>query len=89
MLNRALQRPAAAILISRDINPHHRELRYAGQVIKRYCVPAPNQELILTAFQEEGWPYCFDDPLPPVDDIDPKHRLQVTIKALNRSQVRK
>src|SRR5438094_2533225 len=28
-----------------------RELRYQGQVIKRYRVPAKNQELILTAFQ--------------------------------------
>ncbi len=63
-----------------------RELRYRGQVIKRYRVPAPNQELILAAFQEEGWPEFIDDPLPPVDEIDPKHRLQVTIKSLNRNQ---
>jgi hypothetical protein len=68
-------------------DPLHRELRYAGQVIKRYRVPAPNQELILSAFQEEGWPEFLDDPLPPVDEQDPKHRLQVTIKSLNRNQV--
>jgi hypothetical protein len=65
----------------------HRELRYRGQIIKRYRVPAPNQELILAAFQEEGWPEFIDDPLPPVDEQDPKHRLQVTIKSLNRSQL--
>ena len=68
-------------------DPLHRELRYAGQVIKRYRVPAPNQELILTAFQEEGWPEFLDDPLPPKDEIDPKHRLQATIKSLNHHQL--
>jgi hypothetical protein len=68
-------------------DPLRRELRYRGQVIKRYRVPAPNQELVLAAFQEEDWPEFIDDPLPPVDDIDPKYRLQVTIKALNRNQV--
>ena len=64
-----------------------RELRYQGQVIKRYRVPAENQELILTAFQEEGWPHCIDDPLPPDGEIDPKQRLQATIKSLNRNQL--
>ncbi|MGH7139054.1 MAG: hypothetical protein ACREHD_25185 [Pirellulales bacterium] len=33
-----------------------RELRYRDQVVKRYRVPAPNQELVLSAFQDEGWP---------------------------------
>ncbi len=68
-------------------DPLHRELRYAGQVIKRYRVPAPNQELILTAFQEEGWPEFIDDPLSPTDGIEPKLRLQRTIKCLNRHQL--
>jgi hypothetical protein len=68
-------------------DPLHRELRYAGQVIKRYRVPAPNQELILSAFQEEGWPEYLDDPLPPKDEIDPKQRLLATIKSLNHHQL--
>lgn len=68
-------------------DPLRRELRYAGQVIKRYRVPAPNQELILTAFQEEGWPEYIDDPLPPEEEVASKHRLQVTIKSLNRNQI--
>jgi hypothetical protein len=68
-------------------DPLHRELRYAGQVIKRYRVPAPNQGLILSAFQEEGWPEFLDDPLPPKDEIDPKQRLQATIKSLNRNRL--
>ncbi len=69
-----------------DWDPVRRELRYQGQVIKRYRVPAHNQELILTAFQESGWPECIDDPLPPSPHHDSKERLQATIKSLNRSQ---
>jgi hypothetical protein len=50
-------------------------------------VPAPNQEIILQAFQEENWPHCIDDPLPPQDNLPIKSRLLATIKSLNRSQV--
>lgn len=64
-----------------------RELRYAGEVVKRYRVPAENQALILSAFQEEGWPEFIDDPLPPEDGLDPKQRLQATVKSLNRNQL--
>jgi hypothetical protein len=64
-----------------------RELRYQGRVIKRYRVPARNQALILSAFQESGWPDFIDDPLPPTVDQDSKARLQATIKSLNRSQL--
>ena len=64
-----------------------RELRYGNQIVKRYRVPAANQELILAAFQEEGWPQFIDDPLPPRDELDPKRRLQATIKSLNRNQL--
>ncbi len=54
--------------------------------MKRYRVPARNQALILAAFQEEGWPLYIDDPLPPAGEQDPKHRLQATVKSLNRNQ---
>jgi hypothetical protein len=63
-----------------------RELRYQGQVVKRYRVPAQNQELILATFQELGWPEFIDDPLPPAAGQDSKERLQATIKSLNRNQ---
>jgi hypothetical protein len=63
-----------------------RELRYKNQVVKRYRVPAPNQALVLAAFQEMGWPHSIDDPLPPAHDQDSKHRLQATVKSLNRNQ---
>jgi hypothetical protein len=38
----------------------------------------------LSAFQEDGWPHRIDDPLPPLDDIEPKCRLHDSIKRLNR-----
>jgi hypothetical protein len=62
------------------------ELRLGGLVVKQYKVPAPNQEMILAAFEEEGWPHRIDDPIPPVYDSEPKRRLHDTINSLNRSQ---
>ncbi len=64
----------------------YRELRFAGHLVKRFKLPSPNQEMVLSSFQEEGWPVRIDDPLPPVPDILPKRRLHDTIKSLNRSQ---
>lgn len=61
-----------------------RTLCYQENVVKQYKVPAPNQELILAAFEEEDWPYRIDDPLPQVQLIEPKRRLHDTINALNR-----
>ena len=66
-----------------------RELRLARRLLKRFRVPAPNQEAVLAAFQEEGWPNCIDDPLPPKGELDPKRRLHDTIKALNRKHCQK
>jgi hypothetical protein len=68
-------------------DPAHRELRYDGKLVKRFRVPALNQIAILDAFQEDGWPEFIDDPIPPAQGQDPKHRLNVTIKALNRHQI--
>ena len=63
-----------------------RELRMGDVVIKRFRVPAPNQEIVLVVFQEEGWPVRVDDPLPRHGELDPKRRLHDTINALNRNQ---
>jgi hypothetical protein len=65
----------------------HRELRFNGMLVKCYRVPAPNQTIILDAFQEDDWPEFIDDPIRPEPGIDPKERLKVTIKSLNRTQV--
>lgn len=64
------------------------ELTVGPAVIKRFKVPAVNQEMVLAAFEEEGWPPRIDDPLPPHGEQAPKRRLQETIKSLNRNQKR-
>ncbi len=61
-------------------------LQVGNQLVKEYKVPSPNQETILTAFEEDGWPPRIDDPLPMVHGIEPKRRLQDTVKSLNRNQ---
>ena len=67
-------------------NPATRVLRVGGRVVKQFRVPSSTQETILEAFQEEGWPPCLDDPLPPVPDGSPKDRLRDTIRHLNSNQ---
>lgn len=62
------------------------ELRVGEIVVKQYKVPAANQETILAAFEEEGWPVRLDDPLPPHPEQDSKRRLHDTIVSLNRNQ---
>ena len=69
-----------------DWDGRQRILRLGDAVIKQFQVPAENQELVLTAFQEEAWPARIDDPLPPVPEIEPKRRLHSTIQCLNRNQ---
>ena len=61
-------------------------LRVGDKIVKEFKVPSANQEAILTAFEEEGWPERIDDPLTPVGRIDPKRRLHDAIKGLNRNQ---
>jgi hypothetical protein len=64
-----------------------RQLWWDKHLIKEFRRPAANQELVLAALEEEGWPPRIDDPLPPTSGIDPKVRLHDTIKALNRHQL--
>ena len=63
-----------------------RTLWFGTALIKQFKVPAANQEVILAAFEEEGWPVRIDDPLPMHAAIDPKRRLHDTINSLNRNQ---
>lgn len=69
-------------------DPQRRQLRLGSDVVKEFKLPSPNQETVLTAFEEEGWPPRIDDPLPPQEQLDPRRRLHDTIKALNRKQKR-
>jgi hypothetical protein len=62
------------------------ELRLGKLIVKQFKAPAPNQEMILAAFQEEHWPPRIDDPLPPHPDQDAKRRLHDTINTLNHHQ---
>ena len=57
------------------------ELRLGDEIIKCFKTPAPNQELILAAFEEEGWPVHIDDPLPPHPEQDPRRRA-CTIRSI-------
>lgn len=67
-------------------DPIRRELRLGRRVVKQFRQPAPAQETILAAFQEQGWPPCIGDPLPPKAEQDAKQYLRNTIKNLNRNQ---
>jgi hypothetical protein len=65
-----------------------RELHFRGLLVKRFRQPARNQELILATFEEDGWPYEIDDPLPGDFKHDARERLHDAIKNLNRNHVR-
>ena len=60
-----------------------RELRYGDAVVKRYKRNAENQFIILRVFQEENWRHRISDPIPGDEGIDPKRRLNETIRRLN------
>jgi hypothetical protein len=64
-----------------------RELSFGDRMVKRFHVPAKNQEMILTAFQKRNWPEFIDDPLADDFDIDPKIRLNDVVYRLNHKQL--
>ena len=57
-----------------------------ARFVERFRVPARNQEVILSAFEEDGWPEQIDDPMPVRGGFDPKTRLHHAINRLNRAQ---
>lgn len=87
-LARILQREP--ILFEPDEVPcYDRELRelWLGDVqVKRFRRPAPLQHVILSSFQELGWPRRIDDPLPKQGGQEAKLRLRDSIKRLNQNQ---
>lgn len=82
--------PKDAIRPDSEMRPYwdsvRRELRVGGTVVKRFRQPSPLQELVLTVFQEEGWPQRIADPLPRRAEQLPKRRLHDTIRSLNLNQ---
>jgi hypothetical protein len=55
-------------------------------VVKKFRQRAENQVLILTTFEELGWPQRIDDPLPGKRGMEPKRRLRDVIQSLKRRQ---
>jgi hypothetical protein len=88
--------PAGVDAVGRDVimipsvrplwNRKSRVLYLGSRLVKQYRVLSPNQEAVLEAFQEEGWPPFIDDPLRPMPDQHPKQRLRETIRCLNANQ---
>jgi hypothetical protein len=64
-----------------------RELSLGARMVKQFHVPARNQELILSAFQEESWPESIVDPLADEFDADTKTRLNDVVYRLNHKQL--
>jgi hypothetical protein len=67
----------------------HRELSVDRDVIKSFHRPSENQQLVLAAFQEDGWADQIDDPLPRkslMGDTQAKTRLRKTVEHLHRGQ---
>jgi hypothetical protein len=67
-------------------NKGKRLLTWRGIVVKEFTRPAPSQELILDAFEEQGWPPCIDDPLTGIPGKNRKTRLRTAIERLNGCQ---
>jgi len=55
-------------------------------VIKRFRQKRRDQETILAAFEEQGWPPRIDDPLPGREGLDRRRHLRDTTDNLNRHQ---
>jgi hypothetical protein len=67
----------------------NRVFAWGQHVIKCFRQPSENQEGILAAAEELGWPLWFDDPLPRHSRMNAKLRLHDTIKNLNRNQLKR
>jgi hypothetical protein len=72
------------------VKPHwkraERELLLGNLVVTNFHGRPANQELVLTVFEEEGWPVCIDDPLPARPKTKAQSRLHDVVRALNHRQ---
>jgi hypothetical protein len=59
------------------------ELYWKDVCIKRLRNDAARQRLVLKAFEDQGWPKCLPDPLPPTKGCNRKKRLHDTVWSLN------
>jgi hypothetical protein len=71
------------------LKPHwdrrRRELRVGNALLKRFRSSAPNQEVLLAAFEAAGWANGIDDPLPGSGNRRATVRLDDAIRRLNRT----
>lgn len=67
-------------------NAEEQCLSFAGQVVKQFQQPAPNQELVLATFQECGWAFRVDNPFPRGGPVDWLEQLHNVICRLNSAQ---
>jgi hypothetical protein len=66
---------------------HRRKLWFCGQLVKLFRGSADCQEIILAAFEEDGWARRIDDPLPQVAGMVPQERLHNAVRRLNGDQL--
>lgn len=66
-------------------NSADRTLAFGGEVIRKFRRTAPNQEMLLSQFEERGWPEHLIANLADDDGFDSFDRLKETIKSLNAS----
>src|SRR5207248_4492440 len=60
-----------------------RELWYAGKICKRFRQPSDNQQHLLDAFEEAGWPARMENPLVPDGTGNDHQRLADTVRRMN------
>ncbi len=63
---------------------NRRELWFGATLVKRFTLPSPDQESILTAFEEQRWPARIDDPALTAQDSTRHAKLLETVQQLNR-----
>ncbi len=85
----ASQNPKTKVIKKPSFSFDTHVLKFGDIIVKKFRWAASNQERVLMAFEEEGWPRRVDDPLSPQGNICPKRRLHDTIKCLNRRQENK
>jgi len=77
-------RQAAATAATPRWDAAGRTLYFGAVVVKAFRRRAPMAEILLQAFEEQGWPPRIDDPLPPLAGRRESVRLRREIYALNR-----
>ena len=87
MPSRLVKNASGSIIING--NTSARVLFLGATLVKAFRQPARNQEAVLAAFEESGWPGRIDDLLPHRDNTPAKERVHFTIRCLNACHQRR